>query len=173
MKLPGLGQRFQRGLDELLVALRINPSREHIPLQEVRLPQLLVILRGHRVLRDNLQRCGVLLGSVEALVVRMLLLGLVVFPSVRLDQVRQHLGEAQAQLRVSRLVASLKLLAHFLDDAGEFIGAGVAQQGHSVLHSRVELGGLCVQAFSDGFMDKTKAKEEKKDFDIFEYAGLK
>ena len=30
-----------------------------------------------------------------------------------------------------------------------------------------------VQAFSDGFMDKTKAKEEKKDFDIFEYAGLK
>ena len=30
-----------------------------------------------------------------------------------------------------------------------------------------------VQAFSDGFIDKTKAKEEKKDFDIFEYAGLK
>ena len=30
-----------------------------------------------------------------------------------------------------------------------------------------------VQTFSDGFIDKTKAKEEKKDFDIFEYAGLK
>ena len=30
-----------------------------------------------------------------------------------------------------------------------------------------------IQAFSDGFVDKTEAKQEKKDFDIFEYAGLK
>ena len=94
----------------------------------------------------DLQRGGVLLGSIEALVIRMLLLCLVVFPCVRLDQVRQHLGEAQAQLSVSRRVASLELLAHFLDDAGEFIGAGVAQRGHSLLHSGVELGGLRVQA---------------------------